>query len=245
MIYLNSVEGNHSASSGQNPLGGEQAEVQPGKLTLSPFNHLRNLRQLRNRVFVVRHGQALSNVMDRTCCEPSSGIVEYGLTEAGCQQVLEGARNWQKADSVQGALRVYYSDFLRTAQSAEIIASTLEAETFVPVLALRERYCGALEGKTSADFYNQVWGEDLLNPLPYQVGMESVAEVLSRVSALTVALDGQWRGDTIVLVTHGDPGNILLSAARGLNPAQHEQNGPLMHGVFYELNINMELAFVF
>ncbi|CAI8009844.1 hypothetical protein GBAR_LOCUS6566 [Geodia barretti] len=47
------------------------------------------LTNLRNRIFIMRHGQSEANARGLIVCSPDVGCSSYGLTDLGRSQVLE------------------------------------------------------------------------------------------------------------------------------------------------------------
>lgn len=88
--------------------------------------------------------------------------------------------------------------------------------------ALRERYFGAFEGAPSGDSYNQVWAKDAEeNPAATPFGCESIQSVVDRTIDLILELDRTWKNKMIVLVSHGDVAQIVLSVLAAIDPCHH------------------------
>ena len=177
---------------------------------------LTGVDRLANTFTVMRHGQSRANV---------AGIIvsriendrrgDYGLSPAGRAQALEAATtSGLPTDTV-----ICSSDFARARQTAEIVRAHLNAKDVDIAEALRERCFGQWEG-SSTDNYARVWAADETGS--DQVGgVEPADAVLDRMTALVLDLDRRHTGRHILLVSHGDPLQILQAGFLRMNPAAH------------------------
>ncbi|RMG11250.1 MAG: histidine phosphatase family protein [Planctomycetota bacterium] len=172
---------------------------------------------MHNRYYALRHGESEANAQGIVLSDPAAGEAGYGLTPRGRSQ----ARAAAEAFAGEGRPpRIYSSPFLRARQTAEAFAEVLGVSEVLVRAELRERFFGQLEGHPSAR-YEDVWRRDEEDPGHTDWGVESVVAVLGRTSALVAELEATRRGERIVLVSHGDPLQILETGLRGLNPAAH------------------------
>ncbi len=165
----------------------------------------------------MRHGQSRAN---------ASGIIvssierdragDFGLTELGRDQ----ARAATRGCGLPASTVICCSDFARARQTAQIAASGLAAAAPVSAPALRERYFGDLDGGPVSG-YERVWAADAADASRAVDGAEPAAAVLERMATLVAALDEQYAGAVILLVSHGDPLQILQAGVDGLGPARH------------------------
>jgi probable phosphoglycerate mutase len=171
---------------------------------------------LANRYRAMRHGQSKAN---------ASGIIvsgierdragDFGLTELGREQVLAAAA----APALPASTLICSSDFARARQTAELIRERVGAGPVVIAAALRERFFGELDGGPVSG-YARVWASDEAGTgLP--AGVEPAAAVLSRMARFLSELERRCAGQDILLVSHGDPLQILQAGLLGLDPAQH------------------------
>jgi probable phosphoglycerate mutase len=198
------------------------------------MNHLAHLTALRNRYFVLRHGESLANVAGMIVSDPHHGVGQYGLTTHGQQQVRHTLAQHHTLDP---HTRIYSSDFLRAQETARLAQAQLGVTADICLcLPLRERYFGHFEG-TSTDNYQQVWSADSVDPWHTHHGVESVMAVLDRVTRFVRVLEQRWHGHTIVLVSHGDPLQILQTGFSKQSPATHRQLPPLQPAELRELQL--------
>jgi probable phosphoglycerate mutase len=144
------------------------------------------------------------------------------LSELGREQVLAAARDCGlPADTL-----ICSSDFSRARQTAEIVRARLGAPPVLVAAALRERCFGDLEG-TATGNYARVWAADEAGTGDTGGGVEPVAAVLDRATALIADLDGRCAGRDILLVSHGDTLQILQAGFLRMDPAAHRRLPPL------------------
>jgi len=131
---------------------------------------------------------------------------------------------------------IYASPFSRTVETARLCAEAAgldPASTIHESLAIRERGFGDLEMQ-SHDLYETVWARDNIDPTerPTGAGGESVTDVSERVGCLLTKVKTTYEGTdtTIVFVTHGDCGQILLATARGTDLRRHRLDNALETG---------------
>jgi probable phosphoglycerate mutase len=177
-------------------------------------NHLRAVERLKNRYFVMRHGQSKANlagiIVSRVETDASG---DYGLSELGREQVLAAARGC----GLPQQTLICSSDFARAAQTASIMAGQLRSPEVVFTAALRERCFGAWDG-TSTENYRKVWAADETGASGD--GVEPAPAVLDRVTAFILELERQADRD-VLLVSHGDTLQILQAGFARMDPARH------------------------
>ena len=176
---------------------------------------------MNNTYLLMRHGKSLANEQNIVVSHPDNGTTGYGLTNTGRQQVQKACKGLPR-DIVIAA-----SDFLRTRQTAKIVAQTLNIDT--PILftsKLRERFLGEYELK-AADIYPTVWdkdkdmGRDREQAFSTQSLVEPCDRVLARALSAVDELEQKFCGRNILLVSHGDVLQILLAHFNGASPFTH------------------------
>ena len=202
------------------------------KLKLAP-------KQLSNAYYALRHGQSLANVQNLIISHPDNGINDFGLSETGKAQVETSVSAWARKpvcnpDPIRNpdpALEqdlgrdtlIVSSDFLRTRHTAEISARVLGLTTppiFTPLL--RERFFGTWE-KTGGENYDRVWADDLRQTIDPGTGVEPAATVLERALACLAELESTHSSRNILLVSHGDTLQILMTFFKGWPPHRHRE----------------------
>lgn len=172
--------------------------------------------QLHNRYFLMRHGQSQANVEDLIISAPEIGCVGYGLTTLGREQArLSASQSGLGPQTV-----VIHSDFLRTQETAQEAAEVLGVSTIRADMRLRERYFGQLD-QTVASNYHKVWSLDDQDA-PMQWGVESGRHLVARLMFLMAELEDASRGQTFLLVSHGDPLRFLQCSAAFRALSKHQ-----------------------
>lgn len=176
----------------------------------------------RNRYLLMRHGHSQANEQGLIISSPGQGVAAFGLSEKGEAQLAEAVAGW----AWPGPTRIVHSDFLRTTQTASRVADALN----VPMAKderLRERYFGSLEGQPDR-FYPSVWALDADSAEHATYDVEPVARVAARMQAVVEEMEGRFEGETILLVSHGDPLQILLTALDGRPLTAHREQPALL-----------------
>jgi broad specificity phosphatase PhoE len=179
-------------------------------------SQLDGVDRLANTFSVMRHGQSRANVAGIIVSRiENDRLGDYGLTAEGRAQALAAARSCAlPPDTV-----ICSSDFARARQTAEIVRARLGANDVEIAQALRERCFGEMEG-SSTDNYARAWAADETGAAP-PGQVEPADAVLDRMTALVLDLDRRHTGRHILLVSHGDPLQILQAGFLRMNPSAH------------------------
>jgi broad specificity phosphatase PhoE len=181
------------------------------------MNHLSGVDRLANRFSVMRHGQSKANAAGIiVSCIGNDRRGDYGLTELGREQALAASRG---SDLPKDTV-ICSSDFSRATQTAEIARAQLGAAEVALAEALRERCFSKWEGSSTGN-YARVWAADETDPDHAAGDVESAAAVLNRMTALIVDLERRYSGRDILLVSHGDPLQILQAGFLRIDPSRH------------------------
>ena len=179
------------------------------------MNHLTGLTGLRNRYFLMRHGQSKANVAGLIVSSAERDAAgDYGLSDRGRDQALDAA----KRSELTPETVIFSSPFARARQTAEIVRGHLGAPPVTIEKSLAERFFGDWDGTDSAH-YEKVWAEDQSGIT--SAGAEPADAVQDRVTALVAEADRRHDGRDILLVSHGDALQILLTGFAGLPAGTH------------------------
>jgi broad specificity phosphatase PhoE len=167
----------------------------------------------------MRHGESKANEANLIISRPGIGATKkYSLTNRGNQQV--------KASAVLAEFRskpiIYTSIFSRAFETARIMQQQFSVDQIRLSANLRERSFGQFDGLSIAN-YGKVWRHDVRNTLPLHSGIETVEAVLSRLVALIAIIESEHTGKDILLVSHGDPLQILQCAFLKIPPSRHRE----------------------
>ncbi|KAL3383240.1 hypothetical protein AABB24_002644 [Solanum stoloniferum] len=184
---------------------------------------------VQNRYWVVRHGKSIPNEMGLIVSSMENGKLEqYKLTPEVIKQAELAGESFLKVlkeDNIPlENVRICYSPFSRTTHTAQVVASVLDISFEGPQCMvlddLRERFFGPSYELKSHDKYPDIWALDEKDPFMQPEGGESVADVVSRLTNALINMETQFRGCTVLVVSHGDPLQIfqtILNAAKDNN----------------------------
>ncbi|MGH7238518.1 MAG: histidine phosphatase family protein [Candidatus Saccharimonadales bacterium] len=184
------------------------------------------MKSLNNQYFILRHGESKANVAHILLSHPKDGTVGFGLTKKGRGQVKKSVLKAEKEKLLDGDAIIYSSDFLRAKETAEIAGKLLGIKKIHFHKNLRERYFGQYD-KTSLDNIKIAWEYDRKNPNHKYRRVESPNKVLKRALVLIKQLEKKYQGKKILLVSHGDVSQILLTHFFK-KPASHHREIPHM-----------------
>jgi len=202
-----------------------------------------------NKYFVMRHGEAESNVKNII----KSEVVDIDrLTEEGKKQVLNSILEIKnkKIDLI------IYSDLMRTKETAEIVKKELgiENNNFIFDKGIREINTGIFNGKTWEEYFNFKSKKNWYLCIPKSG--ESCKEVKTRMTKFLYEVENKYEDKNILIVTHEGPAKMLSAGIKGLNDietVEHLMNKttnfpnakvveldfiPLPHNENYELDLH-------
>ena len=192
-----------------------------------------------NKYFAIRHGEAENNTKSIVSTKFENSD-QYPLTELGRKQALAAAEEL-KSKKID---LVFYSDFSRTKETAEIIAGALgiSKENFVSDERLREVNVGVFEGKTDKEYHtyfkNQLEKFHKASPEG-----ETLNEIKKRVGDFLYETESGYKDKNILVVSHDYPLWMMISAALGRNEKEtvvmREENGGrdfIKNAKFFEID---------
>lgn len=176
-----------------------------------------------NSITLMRHGEAESNVLDIISSDPSEESRErYGLTMHGRGQVEESAQKLASQQKATGKkiTKIYASDFRRTRETAEHVASALGLDKTQIVFDARLREIGGGDfeggkwsGRAEAGYFKNRH-ETIYKKNP-GLGGESVEDVKRRTAEFLYDVDSKNENEEILVVTHGLPLRLMVNTAKG------------------------------
>ena len=215
-------------------------DLRPRKQRIRAMNHLHDIEDLRNTYYVLRHGRSVANEEALIVSDPDQGVPEYGLSEEGRREVASSILKALSDGVLDERTLIVTSDFARARQSAQIAADLLGAHDIIVTPRLRERFFGKWEKQHHSN-YQYVWEHDAMVGEMEGDGrqrhneVESTQEVLARTTSLLRDLERDFCGRKILLVSHGDPLQILQTAFEQIDAANHRLVPPLETGQIRKL----------
>ncbi len=168
----------------------------------------------RNNFFVVRHGEADNNVLGVISSDPKR---PHHLTDLGKKQVIETA---EKLKSKKIDL-IYVSPFVRTQETAKIIADklNLDPKNIITDDRIHEVYGGELDGKSDAEYQRQFESAiEKFDKAP--VGGENYTQIKNRMTEFVYDINKKHEGKNILIVSHNTPVCLMFAGVAGLDRVQ-------------------------
>lgn len=188
----------------------------------SPIESSLEPTELKNHYWALRHGTSEANQLGIIACSPFGIGQKFGLIEDGRQIVrrtLEQAL--VKYPQLKNCI-FYVSPLKRTVETSDEASLILQPKEIHIVSELRERDFSKYDGQ-SAKFYPEFWKVDQQDPHEHPYDGESAWEVRNRVVSLIHQIETQHRNQQILLISHGDPLQIVEAAFKNINPSLHRE----------------------
>lgn len=164
--------------------------------------------KLNNKYYVLRHGEAISNVKQVVSSWPEK--FNNPLTGRGGEQAKKAA---EKLKNKHIDL-IFTSDLLRARQTAEIVEKILKIKPKFDK-RLREVGFGNLNGRPAEELLYLKFEEGKLNHIIKK--SEGYADVLKRVSEFLKNTDKKHKSKNILIVSHQCPLWILENHINGFS----------------------------
>ena len=169
-----------------------------------------------NKYFVMRHGESENNKINIYCSDPKINH----LTEMGKVQVTKAAQELQN----KKITKIYSSPFLRTRETAEIVAEKigLPKDNIVYDDRLHEFEFGNFSGKLGKEYCDYMesknWKFDVRVP-----GGESLQDAKNRVGNFLYEIDKNNKNETILIVSHGVVVEVLPAVIEGADKKRSQE----------------------
>ncbi len=176
----------------------------------------------RNKFLAVRHGESESNLLDIISSNPKT---KHHLTEKGREQAkITGeklvdsellTKNSKKVDVI------YCSPFLRTKETAEIIAEQIgyPKDKIIYDERLHEIFAGEMDGKPDKE-YQALFSNRVEKFSKAPEGGETHMEVKKRMTDFLYDTDQKQEGKNILVVSHNTPIWLMFAGIFGMTPEQ-------------------------
>ena len=152
--------------------------------------------KLKNHYFVLRHGE--TNWGHSDICYPFDNKTSVVLSEQGISQIKLVAKSLKK----EKIDLIFCSDYLRTKQTAEIVAKALNLKIIADI-RLGDPDIGDCSGKPKVRFYDEFSAPIKRFELAPKNG-ESWNSVKERLSVFLEEIEAKYLGKNILIVGHGD-----------------------------------------
>jgi len=194
--------------------------------------------KLRNKYFILRHGEALSNVKEVVSCWPEK--MKNPLTKKGKEMIKVSAEKLKNTCAEQGRSidLIFASPLLRTKMTAEIVAKKLKLKVKLDK-RLREMGFGVLD-LSSVDKLWEYFKSEEVRIRKKALRGETYPEILNRVISFLKDTDKKYKGKTILIVSHEGPLFLLQGKLEGLSIKETIKKYPfgkrIQKGEIRELN---------
>lgn len=202
------------------PLPVWKCEKCDNKKVIGSIQEIKEEKKSTNKYFIIRHGQAENNIQE---IYSSSDLGVHPLTEKGREQILKsskGLKNNPNLKDGQGKIDLIISSpFLRTKQSAEILAQELNIPKILFDDRLGEKKFGELDAKKHSESGD--WHSDYslqFKEAPKEG--ETLKDLKRRVFLFLKEIDSKYKNKKILFVTHETPFWMLVSSLSCLNQEQ-------------------------
>jgi broad specificity phosphatase PhoE len=163
--------------------------------------------KLNNKYYILRHGEALSNVKNIVSCQPEK--FKNSLTQKGIKKIKNVAKELKN----KNINLIFTSPLQRTKETAEIVGKFLGLPLKIEK-RLRELEFGIFNGKSEEEFvgYFSSKKERLKEKTPKG---ESYVDVRERVFEFFKEINKKYKGKNILIVSHQAPLLLLLGEING------------------------------
>ncbi len=165
---------------------------------------------MNNKYYILRHGQTAYQTKKKDFLYPWPDITFTSLTKKGEKQIKDITKTLKEKDIDL----IYSSDFLRTRQTAKIVAKELGLEINSDK-RLRDVNFGIFSGKSKKE-YRAFFASRKEKFFKRPPRGENWNDVKERVLDFLKEIEKKHRGKNILIVSHGDPLWLLLGIIKGL-----------------------------
>ncbi len=180
--------------------------------------------KLKNKYILLRHGETIYQTKKKGLLYPWPDFIT-NLTEKGKAQIKDAAKQLKnkktcpvgsrrKRDSF-GVVLIYSSDFLRTRQTAEIIAKILGLKIIFDK-RLRDINFGIFQGGKT-DEYRKFFINKKQKFFKRPPKGESWRDVRKRTIDFIKDIEKKHKNKTILIISHGDPIWLLNGCLKGIS----------------------------
>ena len=178
---------------------------------IGSFKELTDEAYHKNNFYIMRHGQAESNMKDVIAAGPEKGSHISKLTEKGKAEALAAAKLLKK----KNINVIFSSPYKRTMDTAGIVAKEIKGSVIADK-RLREADSGTFNwGKVKE--HKKFFRDPIEEFTKAPPGGENLIQVKERVFDFVKDVNARYRGKNILIVGHGDPLWMLEAAVNNLS----------------------------
>jgi isoleucyl-tRNA synthetase len=163
----------------------------------------KNVKKSGNQYFVMRHGEAESNLFKIVSSNYKN---QHHLTEKGKKTVLQSLKKLKKIDLI------FSSDFVRTKETAQLAARYFGIKKIIYDKRLREINTGIFNGKNEKEYHSYFSSlEEKFYKTPPKG--ENLTQLKNRVAEFLYEIDRKYSHKNILIISHEYPIWLLFAAA--------------------------------
>lgn len=168
------------------------------------------MMKLNNKYFLLRHGQTIYQKEGKEMNYPPDSGGWLTITDEGKEMIKNSAEKL-KTKSID---LIFASPYLRTKQSAEIVADILGVKEINYDNRLVDIDLGEFMGKSMQKSHDFYLGDKItFDNRPK--GGESWDDILARVKSFLDEINQKYSGKNILIISHADPIWLMLGYLRG------------------------------
>jgi len=167
------------------------------------------VRKSGNKYFVMRHGESEHNKKNIVS---SKVLNPHHLTEKGKADIKEISQKVKK----ENIDIIFSSDFVRTKETAELLASEIgyDKGKIIYDKRIRELNTGTFDGKSPSDYHDYFSTlEEKFTKAPPEG--ENLTELKNRISEFLYEIEEKYQGKNILVISHEYPIWLLSAGAIG------------------------------
>lgn len=165
--------------------------------------------KLNNKYYLMRHGQAISNVKNVSSCWPEK--FHNPLTKLGRKMVKESAEKLKD----KNIDLIFASPLLRTKMTSQIVGEILEVKPKFNLM-LREQNSGIFNGESSRELMN-FFGEKTYKRFRMKPkNGETYVDIEKRMVKFLKKIDKKYKNKNILIISHELPLILLDCRVKGI-----------------------------
>ncbi len=182
-------------------------------VVIGSVEDLKKHTKAKNTYYVIRHGEAESNIKGILSSSPDT---PHHLTSKGKAQVQEASK-WLKDKKID---LIISSPFIRTRETADVIAKNIGLDKGAIMIEnqIGEINVGVWDGTAFEEFKKKFAHSDRFENR--FEGGESYADVKKRMGDFIYSLERKYENKNILIVSHDSPIFLLVSMVKGLDKKQ-------------------------
>lgn len=175
--------------------------------------------KLKNQYYILRHGETIYQKEKKELIYSKKDNFKVGLKKEAIKKIKKLSK--EKIKNL-GIDLIFASDFLRTKQTAEIVAKELKKKIIFDK-RLRDVNLGVYQGRRKEEFYRKFSCDFNSRLKKRPKNGENWADVIKRIINFLTEIEKKHQGMKILIVSHGDPLLLLEGTIKGWSPKEFDE----------------------